>query len=100
MIKRGKGNIFEGIFINYRGLHSNYQYYKFKRTETIFKEKHIGDDDFSQLGWVRSKNLKMVHCFLGAKQVSHSTEESGVSAALEKFDRVIRMKGFDKCSQK
>ena len=62
MMKRGEGNIFGGIFIKHGELHviANIFKTKFRRTETYFNEKHIGDE-----------NLTVV----------------------------IRMKGFEKCSQ-
>ena len=41
-MKRGKGNIVGGVFINYRELHENYQHsedYKLRRTVDLFQRE-------------------------------------------------------------
>ena len=96
-MKRGKGNILGGIFINYRKLHDNYQHssdYKFRRTVDLFQQETYRRQRFLtftlQQVRVQNKDLKMVHCLFfggrgGAKQVSHSTEKFESSNSNERF---------------
>ena len=96
-MKRGKGNILGGIFINYRKLHDNYQHssdYKFRRTVDLFQQEKYRRQRFLtftlQQVRVQNKDLKMVHCLFlggrgGAKQVSHSTEKFESSNSNERF---------------
>ena len=52
-MKRGKGNVFGGIFINYGELYDSYMIItnilktiSLEEQQTHFKEKHIRGDDF------------------------------------------------------